>query len=59
MVGSDGALNEIERQASRRRLPIIGVEKARIISRIVDGEKPRLALEVVTNVGYSTIVIAS
>jgi predicted O-methyltransferase YrrM len=59
MVGSEGVLHEIERQASRRRLPIIGVEKARIISRIVDGEKPQRALEVGANVGYSTIVIAS
>ena len=59
MIGSEGVLHEIERQASRRWLPIIGVEKARIISGIVDREKPRRALEVGANIGYSAIVIAS
>jgi len=59
MVRSESILHEIERQASRRWLPIIGVEKARIISRIVDREKPQRALEVGANIGYSAIVIAS
>jgi predicted O-methyltransferase YrrM len=59
MDGSEGVLHEIERQASRRWLPIIGVEKAGIIARIVDEETPQLALEVGTNIGYSAIVIAS
>jgi predicted O-methyltransferase YrrM len=59
MVDSEGVLHEIERQASRRWLPIIGVEKAGIIAGIVDEEKPQRALEVGANIGYSTIVIAS
>ncbi len=59
MVSSEGVLHEIERQASRRWLPIIGVEKAGIIARVVDEEKPRRALEVGANIGYSAIVIAN
>jgi caffeoyl-CoA O-methyltransferase len=59
MVSPEGVLREIERQASKRWLPIIGAEKARIIAEIVEEEKPRLSLEVGTNVGYSAIVIGS
>jgi predicted O-methyltransferase YrrM len=59
MVDPDVVLREIERQASRRWLPIIGTEKAGIIAGIVEEEKPRLALEVGANIGYSAIVIAS
>jgi predicted O-methyltransferase YrrM len=59
MVSSEGVLHEIEKQASRRWLPIIGVEKAGSIAGIVDEEKPQQALEVGANIGYSAIVIAS
>jgi predicted O-methyltransferase YrrM len=59
MVGPADVLREIERQASRRWLPIIGFEKAGVIAGIVDEEKPRRALEVGANIGYSAIVIAS
>jgi predicted O-methyltransferase YrrM len=58
MISPEGVLREIERQASKRWLPIIGAEKARIIAGIVEEEKPRLALEVGANIGYSAIVIA-
>ena len=59
MSGSEGVLREIERQASRRWLPIIGAEKAGIVAEVVDEAKPRQALEVGANIGYSAIVIAS
>lgn len=59
MGSSEGVLREIERQASRRWLPIIGAEKAGIIAGIVEEEKPQLALEVGANIGYSAIVIAN
>ena len=52
-------LREIEKQASREWLPIIGAEKARIIAEIVKGRNPMNALEVGTNIGYSGIVILS
>jgi predicted O-methyltransferase YrrM len=52
-------LREIEKQASREWLPIIGAEKARIIAEIVKELNPRHALEVGTNIGYSGIVILS
>jgi predicted O-methyltransferase YrrM len=59
MSGSVGVLREIERQASRRWLPIIGAEKAGIVAGVVDEAKPQWALEVGANIGYSAIVIAS
>jgi predicted O-methyltransferase YrrM len=59
MIDLEGILKDIERQASRRWLPIIGAEKARIIAKIVGELKPRQALEVGANIGYSAIVIAS
>lgn len=59
MSGPEDVLREIERQASRRWLPIIGVEKAEIVARVVEEAKPMRALEVGANIGYSAIVIAS
>jgi len=59
MSSPEAVLREIERQASRRWLPIIGREKAEIIAGIVEEERPKNALEVGANIGYSTIVIAS
>ena len=59
MSSPEGVLREIERQASRRWLPIIGAEKAKIVTRVVDEAKPMQVLEVGTNIGYSAIVIAS
>jgi predicted O-methyltransferase YrrM len=59
MSSPEDVLREIERQASRRWLPIIGVEKAEIVARVVEEAKPIRALEVGANIGYSTIVIAS
>ena len=55
----EDVLREIERQASRRWLPIIGAEKAGIVVGVVDEAKPQRALEVGANIGYSAIVIAS
>jgi predicted O-methyltransferase YrrM len=59
MSGPEDVLREIERQASRRWLPIIGAEKARIVAGVVEEAKPIRALEVGANIGYSAIVIAS
>jgi predicted O-methyltransferase YrrM len=59
MSYSKSVLREIERQASRRWLPIIGSEKAGIVARVVEEVNPKRALEVGANIGYSAIVIAS
>ncbi len=59
MLGVDSILREIEEKARKRRLPIIGPEKGRVIAGLVDEEKPKRALEVGTNIGYSGITIAS
>ncbi|MCX6642346.1 MAG: O-methyltransferase [Candidatus Bathyarchaeota archaeon] len=55
----DAVLREIEKQASREWLPIIGADKARKIAEIVKEYNPMHALEVGTNIGYSGIVISS
>ena len=52
-------LREIEKQASREWLPIIGADKARKIAEIVKEHDPMHALEIGTNIGYSGIVISS
>ncbi len=57
--GVDSILREIEEKARKRRLPIIGPEKGRVIAGLIDEEKPTRALEVGTNIGYSGITIAS
>jgi len=59
MARTEDVLREIEKQASKRWLPIIGREKAGIIAEIIEEEKPHRALEIGTNIGYSAIVIAS
>jgi predicted O-methyltransferase YrrM len=52
-------LREIEKQASREWLPIIGADKAQKIAEIVIEHDPMHALEIGTNIGYSGIVISS
>ena len=59
MAAVGAVLREIEAEALRRRLPIIGREKGRIIAHIVDEERPMRAIEVGTNIGYSAITIGS
>ena len=59
MAAVGAVLREMEAEALRRRLPIIGREKGRIITRIVYEERPMRAVEVGTNIGYSAITIAS
>ena len=59
VTSSGKILHEIEKQASKRWLPIIGYKKAQIIADVVEEKKPHCSLEVGTNVGYSAIVIAS
>jgi predicted O-methyltransferase YrrM len=59
MAVVEAVLREIEARAVKRRLPIIGREKGRIIAVIVDEEKPTRVIEVGTNIGYSAITIGS
>ena len=51
-------MRNIERDAERRFLPIIGPEKARVLAKLVREVNPKRVLEIGTLIGYSTIVIA-
>jgi predicted O-methyltransferase YrrM len=59
MAGSraDEVLEEIERAARRRFLPIIGSSRGRVLVEAVRSYMPRRILEVGTLVGYSTILM--
>ena len=50
-------LEEIERAAQTRFLPIIGDAKGELLEKAVKKKKPKLALEIGTLVGYSAIRI--
>ena len=54
---ADEVLEEVERSASRRYLPIIGPSRGRILVEAVRRHGPRRILEVGTLVGYSTILM--
>ncbi|MBC8224776.1 O-methyltransferase [Candidatus Bathyarchaeota archaeon] len=54
---ADEVLEEIERSAHRRYLPIIGPSRGRVLIEAVRRYRPRRILEVGTLVGYSTILM--
>ena len=54
---ADEVLEEIERSAHRRFLPIIGPSRGRVLIEAVRRYRPRRILEVGTLVGYSTILM--
>jgi predicted O-methyltransferase YrrM len=54
---ADAVLEEIERSAHRRYLPIIGPSRGRVLVEAVRRYRPRRILEVGTLVGYSTILM--
>ncbi len=54
---ADEVLEEIERSASTRYLPIIGPSRGRVLLEAVRRYRPRRILEVGTLVGYSTILM--
>jgi len=54
---ADEVLEEIERSAHRRYLPIIGPSRGRVLVEAVRRYRPRRILEVGTLVGYSTILM--
>lgn len=54
---ADEVLEEIERSAHGRFLPIIGPNRGRVLSEAVRRYSPRRILEVGTLVGYSTILM--
>jgi predicted O-methyltransferase YrrM len=55
---SDPILLEIEKDAEKRSVPIVGALCAKVISMILKSAKPEKALEVGTAIGYSGIWIA-
>ena len=55
--GADEVLEEIERAARRRFLPIIGSSRGRILVEAVRSHRPRRILEVGTLVCYSTVLM--
>jgi len=54
---ADDVLEEIERSAHRRYLPIIGPSRGRVLIEAVRRHRPERILEVGTLVGYSTILM--
>jgi caffeoyl-CoA O-methyltransferase len=58
MKSSDPILLELEKDASKRDVPIIGPHVARVITMLLKSAKPEKALEVGTATGYSGICIA-
>ncbi|MBI2675214.1 MAG: O-methyltransferase [Candidatus Aenigmarchaeota archaeon] len=56
---SEHILRQIEMDAERLGLPIIGPYKAAVFREILKQRRPRNSLEIGTLVGYSAIVIAS
>jgi predicted O-methyltransferase YrrM len=57
-VDIKGILKEIEIQAKKELLPIIGPEKGKILAEMVGRYKPKRILEIGTLVGYSAILMA-
>ncbi len=55
---SDPVLLELEKDASKRHVPIIGPQVARTISILLKPARPERALEIGTATGYSGICIA-
>jgi predicted O-methyltransferase YrrM len=55
---SEKVLENIEKAARTKYLPIIGVERGKALAEAVRAVKPKRVLEVGTLVGYSTILIA-
>jgi len=51
-------IKEIEVQAEKENLPIIGPEKGKVLAEMVGKYKPRRILEIGTLVGYSAILMA-
>lgn len=58
MHSSDPVLLELEKDASKRNVPIIGPQVARTISILLRSSRPERALEIGTATGYSGICIA-
>jgi caffeoyl-CoA O-methyltransferase len=58
MHSSDPVLLELEKDASKRHVPIIGPQIARAITILLKSIKPERALEIGTATGYSGICIA-
>jgi len=54
-----GILKEIEKKAASDDLPIIGPKKGQVLVSVIKKYQPLRILEVGTNVGYSTILMAS
>jgi predicted O-methyltransferase YrrM len=55
---ADKVLNEIEKMAEKRFLPIVGPEKGRVLVKVIHEIRPRRVLEVGTLIGYSAIMMA-
>ncbi|MFA6383443.1 MAG: class I SAM-dependent methyltransferase [Parcubacteria group bacterium] len=51
-------LKEIEIQAKKELLPIVGPEKGKVLAEMMKKNKPRRILEIGTLVGYSAILMA-
>ena len=58
MQSSDPVLLELEKDATKRHVPIIGPQVARTISILLRSARPERALEIGTATGYSGICIA-
>ena len=58
MNSAEKVLSEIEKVARQAQLPIIGRERGAVLEEIVKERQPQIVLEIGTNVGYSTILIA-
>jgi len=56
-VDTDRILREIEDQAKREFLPILGREKGAFLERLVKEKSPCVAVEIGALVGYSTVLI--
>lgn len=52
-------LAQMERATAHWFLPIIGKEKGRLVTRLVERHRPKRALEIGSLIGYSTILIAA
>jgi predicted O-methyltransferase YrrM len=57
MSEADKILKEIEQIAERTSLPVVGIEKGRVLEKIVREIKPGRVLEVGTLLGYSAILM--
>jgi predicted O-methyltransferase YrrM len=57
MSEADEVLKEIERIAERTYLPIVGIERGRVLAKIVRETEPLRVLEIGTLLGYSAILM--